>query len=1145
VSEGKADADGLIELGTAAVVRVQADGACLAQSVVEPGRVGFGSEVSAVAQLERVLELYLATARPTVLARHALPAEVELRAIDVDLTRIDLPLRLRQPVPVTFHCVVVPQGHDAWVIVPALPHTIFVARDEDLEQVVRGEVARLVGAADPKDLSIRQLLPGDETWLERIEVALAIGTGGQLGRARALRKARLEEHRRKRALETLALAGLPLHEHVRGEAFTTLVARDRELAELSALMAQRTRASVVVVGDEASGKSALVRAWLANAPGTPLVFATSVSELVAGMSGFGEWQERVQAVMEAAETVDAVLYFEHLGELLDERPEQGGVDIAGFMRRFVIESRVRVVGELTSQGLQVAERNHVSLLGAFSTVRVAPLSRDDTVAAVRAHAAHWRAADPDGAQVSDDVAAPLVDLAGRYMPYRAFPGSAVRFLDELRDTREKVRDASGKADEISRSDCYAAFSLATGIPELLLREDDALDVEQLIAAFRRRMIGQDEAVRRVAETVCLVKARLQPTEKPLATFLFVGPTGVGKTELARTVATYLFGAPERMVRFDMSEYTDASAAERLIRGTTREDGLLTGRVREQPFCVVLLDEIEKAHHSVVDLLLQVCGEGRLTDARGRTTYFHNAILIMTSNLGAAHRRETIGIGAQASDEQGHYERAVRDAFRPEMVNRMDRIISFRALTTDEVSQVTTLAIEQLGDRRGLQENGIALEVTEAARLELAAGGYSEAYGVRALRRHLDQALITPLAHELARLGAVARAVLVWVGTLSEEPRADLPPKHRVAGERVGALRYELFRRPAAVGRVALRGTSAAAEMRRDADMLMALDEAEEVRERVGLLRSQLATTAEPRRRKRSSSKREGALGAEATRLRTEHHRLAAALERADEARADLHAAEELGISALLEGEEAGAFGDEVQAAYRRFRRAFFGLLVAPRHERDQATVRVAQVGGTSGFRHWLLPFLAWAERSGWQVEAHVVKRHVSDAAPGRDWPESRPWSGPRSPAWLRFRIGRDPKPIDRVLLRVRGAGAGVVLPLEAGLHRFRGFGSGKALEYLTVEHQALRTELREDEWMDATLALPPAREYGARTRAARDRTQGDATVIVEGDRQVELAGSYFDSIEEILLAHLLAHRERGLEQLFLGRLDGLPSEDES
>ena len=253
---------------------------------------------------------------------------------------------------------------------------------------------------------------------------------------------------------------------------------------------------------------------------------------------------------------------------------------------------------------------------------------------LRVRAQQWARTEPNRPTVALEALAPVVELARRYLPYRAFPGKAVRFLEELRATRDTVRDATGRPIPLGLEDAYEAFSLVTGIPAFLLRDDRELHLDEVVGRLRKRMIGQEEAVRRVAETICVAKAQLGPGDKPLATFLFVGPTGVGKTELARSLADFLFGSENRLVRFDMSEYGDPWAAERLITGGTG-DGLLTSKVREQPFCVVLLDEIEKAHPAVFDLLLQVLGEGRLTDGRGRTTYFQNAIIVMTSNLGAA------------------------------------------------------------------------------------------------------------------------------------------------------------------------------------------------------------------------------------------------------------------------------------------------------------------------------------------------------------------------------------------------------------------------------------------------------------------------------------------------------------------------------
>jgi ATP-dependent Clp protease ATP-binding subunit ClpC len=1120
------------------LVRELVGGAHQATSLGRFGQVSFGTEVEAVDQQRRFMEALLLQSRAPVIAGYETPPDLELRHIGATVVRLELPRRLRRPLEIELACVLVPGRGGTWALVPGLGQAIWAGAREDRDQVFCAELERILGAADSRDLDVRRLLPADDAWIEPVEVELLVGDEGISGRAASLRKRRIAEHRRKVAFETLEasaqrIAARPAH------LAPELCGRSRELGALAALMSGEARASVAVVGEESSGKSELIRAWADRQAGERPIFATSVAQLVAGASGFGEWQERVHAFLDAAEEVDAVIYFDNLGELFSEHPEAGGVDVAGLLRAYVVNERVRVLGEISPVGLERACRHQVALLAAIASVRIEPLDPQQTVDAVRARIALWDAVherDPAQPTVDPAVAQPLVDLAERYLPYRSDPGKSIGLLEELRATRSHIRDAEGRTPPIAIDDCYDAFALATRIPRFLIRDDQPLAIGELEARFWRRMIGQKKAIRAVAETICTVKARLAPADKPLSTFLFVGPTGVGKTELARSLAKILFGAEERMVRFDMSEYTDGLAAERLIRGAGSRDGLMTTRVREQPFCVVLLDEIEKAHPAVHDLLLQVCGSGRLTDARGRTTLFHNAIIIMTSNLGAAHRRAAIGPGQAARDDAEHFERAVRQAFRPEMQSRIDRIVSFSPLTREEVARVTDLALSRITERRGFLEAGVALDLTTASTAALASGGYSEAYGVRALRRHLDDNLVTPIAHQLARLGARARGARIWVGLAGEEPPADYPKSPLIASDARGDLELRVYQRPGAVGRVALRGVAAAAEMRRFADHLMGLDEAEEVREQLGQLRAQLATFNAPKkRRKKKDPRRAARRAAEITELQSSYHRYSSAWEPVEAARADLWAAEELCITAVLEGEDAGALTGEVRAGYTEFLLRFFWVLVANRGARDLCGLRIRRVGGVAPIREWLAPMLEYARRRGWTVEGRLPA-HQPGAPRGAGYKPEHKWSAPMPLPRLETEVESAPDAIRQLLLVVRGRDASVLLPPERGLHKFDGYSNHEGGDYLMIDVVSVVEQLTDWQLANTGLATPPPRELSPRTVGDRLWTKGSTNVVVSGADAVDIAGGgYFAMIEAIGVLSLLAARDKtGIAAVFAG-----------
>ena len=1084
-----------IELSTLVLCRELPGGQWTATPVADPSIVSYGTQAGALSDMSSFLGQWLLDKPPRVLGRYHLPPDTRLETVRVTLTREDLSRRLPRDLDVDFACVVVPEAHDAWVLVPAIDHTCYVAEGDDVAARVSKEVQRIVAAYGPERLDWRSILPADRHQLAPLSVFLEHG-GEALGkRARSVRKKRIEQFRTKRAEELLESIGRRLGRSDE----PPLVGRDDEHAQLDGLLKSDVATSIVLVGREASGKSALVRRWASDNRGHR-VYGTSGAQLVAGMSGFGEWQARVASVLEAAEHLDAILYFDNLAELLGERPDQGGVDVAGALRPWIVGERVRVIGELTPQALDHASRRHVSLFGALHQLRVEPLDEEQTAQAIARHIDRWRKREPDQAAIDGSIAGPVVELASRYLPYSAFPGKAIRFLEELRAT---ALAETTPVERIGLNRAYDAFSRATSIPAFLLREDRVLIAEQVIEQLRSRVVGQADAVRRVVETICVVKARLQPTGKPLASLLFVGPTGVGKTELARTLTHFLFKSEERMVRFDMSEYTGPGAARRLIAGSADEPGLLTSKVRERPFCVLLLDEIEKAHPAVHDLLLQVLGEGRLTDARGQTTYFQNAIIIMTSNLGASHARRKLGIGAVERDDDPFSE-AIHQAFRPELINRLDRIIAFDPLTPEEVAEVVTIAMDRIVDRRGLAQAGVELALSEGAVATLAADGHSEAYGVRALRRHLNAEIVTPVATLMASLGNKVSGSYLWICRDDEPPCATQPQKHLMMRRKRSALRFEMYRRPASVGRRAKRGVSSVLAVRRHIEDLMSHSKAEHVREQIASIRSQLAT--HERKRKRKKRKRDAALIQSQQRTL---HRFSSAYDAVHALQEDIRVAEQLAIGALYDGEEAAAWVDEVHDMERQFMRAFFYVLTADRERRDEITLFLYDTESGGPMAHWLGGLLEASMTRRWRIALHI---------PGDELQEER------DAAWALDNVVEKPGAQKTVLLRVKGRAAALLLAMEVGLHRFSGFagglGGGQNMRHMVVEIVEFTYDI--DDWTAPSLTPERPSAPSARARAKRVRELNGKSVMVDGDVEVAVADNdYWQRLEEIATAHLL------------------------
>lgn len=1039
-----------VELDAAIVVREMASGGVYAYPLADPKLASRATSVeAALQQQERFLTRYLEKAPATTLAGFSVPQDASLLEVPVLLSRSDLPRRIAITEPVTVPCVVVPHDRSFWVQILPLETFEYFEDADDLHRLVAEAAEK---AARVQDLSASEMfarLPAAKHGLHHLKISVSREDAADAGARAQARRKRAKTRERGASEKLLAEVGTSLRVVHGKSRQPEVLGRDEEIDALTGLLSGAERLSVLLVGQALAGKSALMHGLVSRSVhrrgDDPLqgrmVVATSGAQLVAGQSGFGDLEQRVADVMKAAEELDAIVYFDNLGDLLSGRPGTIGDMVSG-MLPYVTQDRVRVVGELTPEQVSHYEKMHVGFFAALSRVTVEPLGKDATRPLLQARAAHARTHEPHRPSVNQAALPPLLDLCDRYLAYEAFPGKAIRLHDELRAIHEAEVAEDGSPKPIGPAEVYRAFSARSGIPLFLLKEDRAVKLDEVERFFARRVIGQHEAVRRVAETVCMVKANLQPPGKPLANFLFIGPTGVGKTEVAKTLAQFLFGSGDRMVRFDMSEYMDPLAADRLIRGTLREEGELTRRVRQQPFCVILLDEIEKAHSAVFDLLLQVCGEGRLSDARGRTTWFNNAIIIMTSNLGAALRRPDAGFGATATDAPeaiaAYYLEQVDKHFRPEFVGRIDRVIPFSSLQRSEVSAVAQVAMRKVVERDGLLGRATTLEVSPRALDGLADAGYSAAYGARALRRHLESALVGPVSVVMATHAEVLDGALLAVSHPDDEVRELEEGFTREALEETKDLSIAVMRPVGAQRRQGVHQMGSIAALRRTADRCMHGPSAEVIRERLDYLIADLAGA--------KLNDKGGTTALAAAEQGLLQGLLAEAAEHAN-AIAD---AEELAMTSVLEGSDADLFVAEAHDAFARFERAFVRLLAG--YEGGNTIALFARSAG--GRRvHDLLAILDAASRErGWDVAVHRAADPESE--PG--WPAKARYGPPRTLEWWRERRSTESDKArtrwSAVLIRVRGALAGQLLRSEAGLWHFESAQDGRvdALEIVAL-----------------------------------------------------------------------------------------------
>ncbi|MEL6195493.1 MAG: AAA family ATPase [Myxococcota bacterium] len=500
------------------------------------------------------------------------------------------------------------------------------------------------------------------------------------------------------------------------------------------------RTSVLLVGGPGVGKTAFVyrlaRAIQRQTKGKgggdhlPGLWSANADRILGGMVYLGMWQERVLRMIEELRSEGDYLYVDRITGLIEKRA--GGGAIADLLGPAVTSGQVHLIAECTDTELSQARRLAPELLDHFTIVRLEEPATTEALSLLTAYQERR-----GGPQIEPTGMKRLLRHVSAYQRDQMLPGKAIRFIDWL--SHEPRRPRTLNALAVSE-----AFARYTGMPVELIADERAVTIASVAERLQDGVVGQDSACVAAARVLVPLKAGLNDPERPVGGLFFAGPTGVGKTELAKQICRYMFGSSDRMIRIDMSEYATLGSAGRLLQ-VGRGINSLAERVRRQPLCLILLDEIEKAHPEVFDLLLGVLGEGRLTDALGRAVDFRMSLIVMTSNLGVEERAPTGFIESTAQD----FSRAVRDHFRPEFVGRIDQIVSFRRLSPTDIVKIVDLSVAEASRRVGLRRRGLSIRVEPSAKKRLSELGYDPLRGARSLKRVIEERVITPIAVMLA------------------------------------------------------------------------------------------------------------------------------------------------------------------------------------------------------------------------------------------------------------------------------------------------------------------------------------------------------------------------------------------------------------
>lgn len=624
----------------------------------------------------------------------------------------------------------------------------------------------------------------------------------------------------------LSQFGRDLNEWAKQGKIDPVIGREKEISRVIQILSRRTKNNPVLIGAPGVGKTAIAeglaqRIITGNVPDSLLdkrIFSLDLASIVAGTKYRGEFEERIKRILDTIEADDSIILFiDEIHQLIGAGAVEGTMDAANILKPALARGDLQCIGATTLDEYKKHFEKDAALARRFQPVLVGEPTEDDAMAILFGLRDRYEAFHK--AHITDEAVKAAVKLSSRYISDRYLPDKAIDVMDEaaarvrmkvyapsheLQDLEQKLadinkekeaalagedfekcaslRDAGKKVsseisalqkekkqhdDEklvVTENDIADVVSMWTGVPVQQITETESQRLLHLEAELHKRVISQDDAVTTVAKAVRRARAGLKDANRPIGSFLFLGPSGVGKTELARTLAAQLFGSADNMIRIDMSEFMEKYSVSRLVGAPPgyvgyEEGGELTDAVREKPYSVILFDEVEKASSDFFNLLLQVLDEGRLTDSKGRTVDFRNTVIIMTSNLGASHLKPSGPVmgfstgGDSAKDREASFAVAkkeimadVKRFFRPEFLNRIDEIIVFKPLEQKDLRQIVDILLKDLTKRLG--EKGVALDWTTAADDVLVEEGTDFAYGARPLKRAIQKLVEDPIAEML-------------------------------------------------------------------------------------------------------------------------------------------------------------------------------------------------------------------------------------------------------------------------------------------------------------------------------------------------------------------------------------------------------------